>query len=97
MTAEPTQRRVVHLAHLKAVFFVRELEGNPTYNERKAFDRPTTGRRLEVTFLDGEVLVGSTMNYQPHGPGFFLLPADPGSNNIRTFVVSGSTRHVRFL
>jgi hypothetical protein len=56
-----------------------------------------TGRRLEVTFLDGEVLVGSTMNYQPHGPGFFLLPADPGSNNLRTFVVSGSTRHVRFL
>ncbi|RPH59524.1 MAG: PilZ domain-containing protein [Acidobacteria bacterium] len=95
--AEPNQRRVVALAHLKAVFFVRELEGDPTYNERKSFDRPMTGRRLEVTFLDGEVLVGSTMNYQPHGPGFFLLPADPGSNNIRTFVVSGSTRHVRFL
>jgi uncharacterized protein YbdZ (MbtH family) len=97
VTAEPSQRRVVHLAHLKAVFFVRELEGDPTYNERKAFDGPTTGRRLEVTFMDGEILVGSTMNYQPHGPGFFLLPADPGSNNLRTFVVSGSTRHVRFL
>jgi hypothetical protein len=97
VNAEPSQRRVVHLAHLKAVFFVRELEGDPTYKERKAFDRPTTGRRLEVTFLDGEVLVGSTMNYQPHGPGFFLLPADPASNNLRTFVVSGSTRHVRFL
>ena len=97
INAEPNQRRVVALAHLKAVFFVRELEGDPTYNERKSFDRPMTGRRLEVTFLDGEVLVGSTMNYQPHGPGFFLLPADPGSNNIRTFVVSGSTRHVRFL
>jgi hypothetical protein len=96
INAEPSQRRIVHLAHLKAVFFVRELEGDPTYNERKSFDRPINGRRLEVTFLDGEVLVGSTMNYQPHGPGFFLLPADPGSNNIRTFVVSGSTRHVRF-
>jgi hypothetical protein len=97
INAEPSQRRVVHLAHLKAVFFVRELEGDPSYNERKSFDRPISGRRLEVTFLDGEVLVGSTMNYQPHGPGFFLLPADPGSNNLRTFVVSGSTRHVRFL
>jgi hypothetical protein len=49
-----------------------------------------------VTFVDREVIMGSTLNYQSDGDGFFVLPADPRSNNIRVFVVSGSVRHVRF-
>jgi hypothetical protein len=49
-----------------------------------------------VTFLDDEVLSGTTMNYRPDGPGFFLTPGDAGANNERVFVVSRAIRHVRF-
>ena len=54
------------------------------------------GRKIEVTFVDREVIMGSTLNDQSDGDGFFVLPADARSNNIRGFVVSGSVRHVRF-
>jgi hypothetical protein len=97
LIAQPDECRVVHLARLKAVFFVKDFDGDPSYSERKTFDVPPHGRKLEITFLDSEVMVGSTMSYQASGSGFFLLPADPRSNNLRAFIVNGSTRHVRFI
>jgi len=94
--AEPVE---VHTTELKALFFVKDLAGNPEYVERKDFDpaHPPPGRRLKVVFRDGEVLVGTTMGYQPGRPGFFLEPADSGSNNERCYVISASTREVGFL
>ena len=76
------------MARLKAVFFVRDFNGNPAYRERKVFDGAGQGRRVEVTFADGEVIVGTTLNYRPDGQGFFLSPADPAANNTRIFVVA---------
>jgi len=73
-----------------------DFTGNPAHIEQKAFDKLRHGRKIEVTFVDSEVIVGSTLNYQPDGDGFFVLPADARSNNMRVFVVSGSVRHVRF-
>jgi len=84
---------------LKGVFFVRDFVGNSQYNERKAFsdkERPA-GRKVEVTFKDGEVLVGSTMGYDPQRQGFFFFPVDPQSNNLRVFVVNSAVSKVRFL
>lgn len=89
----------VFLRELKAVFFVREFAGKSDYNERKHYipeERPS-GRVVEVTFVDGEVLVGSTLGYDPKRPGFFIFPADPRSNNARVFVSSQSVRAVRYL
>jgi hypothetical protein len=84
---------------LKALFFVRDFQGNPDYDERKAFDpkEQISGKKVEVTFLDGEVLVGTTLGYDPKRPGFFIHPLDPKSNNIRVFVSSLAVRSVRFL
>jgi hypothetical protein len=96
MAAVASERMMVPLPQLKAVFFVRDFAGNATYVEQKVFDQARHGRKIEVTFVDREVIVGSTLNYRPDGQGFFLLPADRQSNNIRLFVVSGSVRHVRF-
>jgi hypothetical protein len=93
----PNRPMIVPLSGLKAVFFVRDFDGNPEYVERRTFATATHGRRMEVTFLDGEVIFGSTLNYRPEGSGFFLCPADSGSNNVRIFVVSGSVRHARFI
>jgi hypothetical protein len=95
-SAAPHERVVVPLARLKAVFFVREFGGNPDHIERKMFDEPSHGRRIEVTLLDNEVIVGTTLNYRTDSTGFFMIPADARGNNLRVFVVSSAVRQVRF-
>jgi hypothetical protein len=93
-TGEPV---FVPLGQLKAVFFVRDFAGDPTRVDRNDFQDAGHGRKVEVTFEDGEVLLGTTLAYRGDGTGFFVHPADTGSNNTRVFVSPGSTRHVRFL
>jgi len=96
INATPKERNIVAVARLKAVFFVRNFKGNPKYQESKAFGTHGQGRRVEVTFADGEVVIGTTLNYRPDTQGFFVSPADPSSNNTRIFVVTKSLRRVRF-
>jgi len=88
---------LVPLSVLKAVFFVRDFQGDASYTEERGFDQAAHGRKLEVTFFDNEILVGTTLSYRPDGQGFFVIPADPRANNLRVFVVTGAVRHVRFL
>ncbi|HEX2444805.1 MAG TPA: hypothetical protein VHJ77_12735 [Vicinamibacterales bacterium] len=88
---------VIPLEQLKAAFFVRDFAGNPARADQKSVQRWPAGRRLEVTFLDGEVIAGSTLSYREGGVGFFVTPADTESNNVRLYVVSTATRSVRFL
>jgi hypothetical protein len=90
----------VFVKRLKAVFVVRDFYGNPHYDERKKYleGQNPSGVKLEVTFADGEVLVGSTLlSYDPNRQGNFVIPADPESNNIRVFVVSSAVKSVRQL
>lgn len=96
LTAAASERVIVPLATLKAVFFVRDFAGNPGYVERADRGQAQHGRRIEVTLVDDEVIVGRTLSYRPDGHGFFVVPADPLANNIRVFVVSSSVRQVRF-
>jgi hypothetical protein len=100
LTESPSGEPVeVLVKELKAVFFVRDFVGNSRYNERKEYipeDKPS-GRKIEVTFADGEVLVGTTLGYDPKRPGFFLFPADPQSNNIRVFAAATAVKKVRYL
>ncbi|MBI3031170.1 MAG: hypothetical protein HYY64_16825 [Candidatus Rokubacteria bacterium] len=89
----------VRIEGLKAVFFVRDFAGNPAYNERKHFaegEHPP-GRKVRVVFKDGEVLVGSTVGYERQRQGFFMIPADPQSNNRSVFAVAAFVTSVRFL
>jgi hypothetical protein len=93
------ETREVLVKELKALFFVKDFGGDPKYTERKKYlegEKPT-GRKVEVTFKDGEILVGSTLGYDPSRPGFFLFPVDPKSNNIRIFAVSLSIKNVRYI
>ena len=90
----------VFVKRLKAIFIVRDFNGNPKYDDRKKYiqgEKPS-GLKLEVTFADGEVMVGSTqLGYDPKRQGNFIIPADPKSNNIRVFVVSAAAKSVRQL
>ncbi|MCU0639226.1 MAG: hypothetical protein MUF59_05080 [Candidatus Krumholzibacteria bacterium] len=89
----------VHTKDLKALFFVKDYAGDSQHKELNEFDpaRPPAGRKIRVTFIDGEVLVGTTTGYQKGRPGFFIVPADTGSNIERCFVVAAATREIAFL
>ena len=89
----------VRMRDLKALFFVKEYEGDPAHVEQNEFDpaRPPAGRQIRVRFKDGEVLIGTTTGYQPGRPGFFISPADPESNIERCYVVTAATQEVGFI
>jgi hypothetical protein len=84
----------VPLAFLKAVFFVKDFEGDPGHPEGIVAAR-AHGRIIAVTFLDGETIVGTTLNYNPEAVGFFVRPIEE-NNNARIFVASAAIRHVQF-
>lgn len=89
----------VALKDIKGVFFVRDFTGDASYNERKYFEdgQEVNGRKVEVSFKDGEVLVGSIAVYDPNKQGFFFYPADPQSNNLKIFVMLSAVSEVDFL
>jgi len=87
----------VLMQDLKAVFFVKEFWGNAQYHDQPIVDEHIHGRKIEVAFRDGEKILGKTEGYNPQKLGFFMVPGDPASNNIRIFVVNRNAQQVRFV
>lgn len=89
----------VQVSEVKAIFFVKDFAGNREHKEAKEFaaSKSTGGRKIQVLFKDNETLVGTTQGYDPKRTGFFLIPADPGSNNDRSFVVKSATQKISFI
>ncbi|GBE36279.1 hypothetical protein BMS3Bbin07_00423 [bacterium BMS3Bbin07] len=90
----------VRIDLLKAIFFVRSFEGNPSYREIKRYGISSEkGRKVYVRFKDKESLLGYLEGELPwqkgyflsksdkDKTGFFLIPVDEGCNNIKIFVV----------
>ncbi len=88
--------KTVDLQDVKAIFFVREHEGNPGYRPNPEFteNSPKAGKVVRVTFPDGEVLRGKVLNLAEGSSGFFLFPPDPLDNNLKIFVVRSSSTRV---
>jgi hypothetical protein len=90
-------RITIPLTQLKAVFFVHDFEGDAAYvGKPSAEDERAVGRRITITFVDGEVVRGTTLSYSQSGPGFFVSPLDSKTNNLKMFVLAGAIRHVQF-
>ena len=87
----------ISMKDLKAVFFVKDFRGNSKYRESQKIEGGKPGRKIEVTFFDGEKIAGTTQGYNPQSEGFFVFPADPKSNSLRIFVVNWNVRDVKFL
>lgn len=84
----------VALEDLKAVFFVKDFDGSKEHRKEYTDRVPGGGRKLRVTFRDGESMIGFTTGYSPERAGFYLVPADLKGNNERIFVVKSATQRV---
>ena len=86
---------------LKAVFFVKDFQGDPSYNEVKFNRGGEVGEDVWVSleFLDGEILEGLVENDLNliWDSGFYLRPADFYSNNERIYVTKASIRRFAIL
>jgi hypothetical protein len=93
----PESRMTIPFAHLKAVFFVHDFLGNPAHTAAADAEDPSArGRRITITFVDGEVLRGTTLGYSQNAVGFFVFPLDTTTNNTKMFVLAGAIRHMQF-
>jgi hypothetical protein len=87
----------VPVGALKALFFVRTYEGDAKHVEDGSFDNAKgQGRKIIVTFADGEVICGFTTGYSKDKQGFFVIPVDPKSNNSRVYAVTAAVRKVEW-
>ena len=101
---ETSNKQDIQLNELKAVFYVKSFEGNKLYFEKKSFTKTNQkGKKILVRFKDGERLIGYLEGDVPWQRGFFLeskkdgffiIPSDDQTNNIKVFVVSTSVTNV---
>lgn len=82
---------------LKAFFLVKDFEGNKSYSEEFNDEVAGAGRKIRVTFSDGESITGYTLGYSPDRRGFYMTPADLNSNNVRIFVVKSASEKIEFV
>jgi len=85
--------KVIPLCETKAVFFVKEQDGNREHDEVKFFSDVTPQCLwIRVQFPDGEVLEGRTENSRRllFDPGIWLQPFDTITNNFLVYIPKSS-------
>ena len=87
----------ISIENLKAVFFVKDFEGNKDHQDNYNDHIAAGGRKIKVLFIDGETVVGYTLAYSADRPDFYMRPADLKGNNERIFVVKSATEKVEFI
>ncbi len=100
----------INTEDLKAIFFVRDFMGNPDYKEQKRYGiSEKIGKRVYIKFKDGEVMLGYLLGELPwergfylngnkeKKAGFFIVPVDRQSNNIKIFVVAKAVKDITVL
>lgn len=87
----------IDIMHLKAIYFVKSFDGNKDYQDKTDIERVGLGKKIIISFKDGETLVGYTQGYSANRSLFIVFPCDPASNNEKVFVVTGATDKVAFI
>jgi hypothetical protein len=89
----------VRLDQCKAVFFVRDFAGSPERTKLRGFlaapAETSHGKKVAVLFRDGELACGYTLSFSPDRAGFFMIPTDPASNNLRIYVVTAAAAEAK--
>ena len=81
----------------KAIFFVKDLDGDKEYKYEYDDVIPGGGKKVSVDFNDGESIIGYALGYSAGRQGFFITPADVAGNNQRIYAVTSSVKKVTFL
>jgi hypothetical protein len=80
----------VMYSDLKALYFVKNLDGNPGYRDAKEAEegdaRLRGSKQIRIRFRDGEEMVGLANAFPPTKSFFFTMPIDAKSNNRRVLV-----------
>jgi hypothetical protein len=97
LEVQPGEIVSINTNELKAVFFVKDLEGDKNRKDMYGDIIAGGGKKIEVQFADGEVIVGFSQGYSPDRIGFFFIPADKKGNNDRIFVVTSATKKITLL
>jgi hypothetical protein len=95
LTTLENNQEVIRVETLKAIFYVKDYQGDRSHDYSYTDQIAGGGKRIKVDFSDGEEIVGYTQGYSPDRPGFFLTPADTQGNNERIFVVQSATKRVQ--
>jgi hypothetical protein len=89
---------VVDLDKVKAIFFVRDFNGEVRHNDIRFHDHlpATESLWVRVGFDDGETIEGLINNTHDFvlSPGFLMSPADPLGNNWLIYVLKSNV--IRF-
>ncbi len=95
------KEKTFRMDKLKAVFFVKDFQGNPEYDEIKFLNKQAVSSMIwaRVEFFDGEVLEGKIPNNMEliYSPGFYLSPSDQDTNNRRVWVVKSALKNFTIL
>jgi hypothetical protein len=94
-TGKESGTEEIRVEDLKAVFFVKDFDGNPEYRTNAKAERHGFGKRLEITFHDNETLIGYTPRYQENNNGFIIYPADDRTNNDLVAVIRSATKSIK--
>ncbi len=96
--AHAQDARDIDMRKLKALFFIKEFtEPKSEKANPNEFSGIVHGRKIQVEFSDGELLMGSTEGYAPNRLGFFLFPANSNSNILRAFVINTNVKEVKWI
>jgi len=87
---EQKEKVKINIDEIKAVFFVKNFQGDKNYEKVRTFNGyesgPPSQRKIIVIFKDSENFYGTTHSYSPDRKGFFVYPIDQKDNNDRVFV-----------
>ena len=87
----------IDVENVKAMFFVKDHEGDKDRKREYKDVIAGGGKKVEVSFNDGETIIGYVLGYSPNRQGFIMTPADLSGNNERIFVVQTAINRVAFI
>ena len=82
---------------LKAIFFVKDFEGNKDHKKQYKDLLPWGGKKIRVEFIDGEIIIGYTASFSTGKYGFFITPADSAGNNEKIFALNAAVKEKAFV
>lgn len=86
-----SQKRELDCSVLKAIFFLRRPAASPLPESRL---KPG-GKKVCVTFADGEKITGYSYGLHPLQKGFYLFPVHASDRNERIYVIRKNALRIK--